>query len=204
MKFKQFLLTEDFDDITPILKKDCKPFLKEMKKYKGHLFFRGARYTIKDIEKIKPRKNRKPLDTPIEIHNILGNAYKKKFGWNPRTEGVFAITDEFSAELFGNVHYFFPIGNYKYLYNPKIPDLTVFFEDENVIEFKKRHEYDYIEDYEKQKEKLESLVNEIVNNSKEKNLYESKGTEVSFKCKEYYLLSRHYSSYKLRNFIDNL
>jgi hypothetical protein len=44
----------------------------------------GEMYQLKNI-----RKNRKPLDTPLQIHNYWNNLFQKKFGWKVRSEGVF-------------------------------------------------------------------------------------------------------------------
>jgi hypothetical protein len=110
------------DRIIRLLKTDCKPFLKE---YTGRFLYRGSSNTYGDIEKVIPKKNRRPLDTPLELHNIWNNAFKKKFGWNVRSEGVFVTGDDFQAGEFGAyVYLVFPIGEFKYVWSSKYKDIS--------------------------------------------------------------------------------
>jgi len=105
------------------LKKDCKPFLKEIKKYKLFWFWRGSEKDVKHYEKFETRKNRRPRDTPLWIHNILNKEFKKKFGWSVRSEGVFASSDKYGLYIYGEENMFFPVGKYKYVWSPKVNDL---------------------------------------------------------------------------------
>ena len=110
MRFKQFLNeeynTEKVDYVLSVLKKDCMPFINEISKcpknslyyYGNLLFFRAVGNRINEIEKFKTRKDRKPKDTPLIIHNKLNDGLKEKFGWYPRSEGIFVTCDMFQAD----------------------------------------------------------------------------------------------------------
>jgi uncharacterized protein (UPF0305 family) len=69
---------KDFEEIVDILKRDCKPFIRAKKK--GMFLYRGMKNTFVTIDKIKSRLNRKPRDTPEELHDALDDAFKEKFG----------------------------------------------------------------------------------------------------------------------------
>jgi len=114
-------------DIWTKLTKDCMPFLKELKKsnsprdkflYRG---FHGGMYS--EIQRKKVRADREPSDTPQAIHDRLNKAFKKKFGWNVRSEGAFATSDSQRAGGYGTPFIFFPIGKYKYIWSEEVVDL---------------------------------------------------------------------------------
>jgi hypothetical protein len=84
-------------------------------------------------KKIKPRKNRKPKDPPKEVHEYLDKEFKKAFGWNVRSEGVFATADLDIDEDYGIPYYFYPSNGFKMVYSDTIEDLTLYLEDNNVI-----------------------------------------------------------------------
>ena len=102
------------------VRKDCKPYLREMRGAKNFLY-RGTGKPIKVISKFKPRTDRKPLDTSTIVHEVLDNAFKKKFGWFARSEGVFTTSNQMPG--YGKSTIFFPIGRYKYVWSPDIRDL---------------------------------------------------------------------------------
>jgi len=56
---------------------------------------------MEEITKIKVNKKRGPLHTKEDPHNKLSELFKDKFGWNPRSEGTFAFSNETKANLFG-------------------------------------------------------------------------------------------------------
>jgi len=121
MRIKKYLNEARIKDVIFKIKRDCDPFLKEMKGSK-YFFYRGTTKLIDVIRKYKPRKNRRPTDSSLLFHNIMDNAFKEKFGWKSRSEGVFATSDE--NEEYGDTStIFFPIGKYKYIWSSSIKDL---------------------------------------------------------------------------------
>lgn len=195
MKFKKYIteITDDdmADSIAKKLKKDCMPFIKEMKanNLQGW-FYRATDNYYNFISKpIKPRKDRRPRNTVKELHNYLNMWFKKKFGWKPRSEGVFASSDRNQLEfLYGEPFLFFPIGNYKYVYNPKVRDIFMYLDER----WTGSSDMDgwTPELAEKMKKDIDDLMFYYTN----KNLGKAYANivEVSFKCNSYYLVNEKF------------
>lgn len=117
MRFQQYINeTVDPDDVEQIweaIEKDCKPFLKEARKAKRFLW-RGA-HGNDTIEKLSPRKERKPRFIPIELHQWLDKTLKDLFGWKPRSEGLFTAGLDVARNFGPTVRMIFPIGRFKYI-----------------------------------------------------------------------------------------
>jgi hypothetical protein len=121
-------LREEFNEIEIIdslifsIKKDCKPFLNEIKSA-GRFLYRGLKRHIKDYAILKSHlEDRNTKNMPIEAHEYLNKQFKKKFGW-PVRNGVFASFDIDMTASYGDPYLFFPIGKYKYAYSKKVVDL---------------------------------------------------------------------------------
>ena len=111
----------DIDKSVELIKRDCKPFLEEI----NIPLYRGT-WNDYYMAKLNRRRNRKPVDTYTEVHDILDNMFLEKFGWRARSEGVFVNQD--AQNYYGdNLHLFFPIGKFKYLYSNTIDDLYTYF-----------------------------------------------------------------------------
>ena len=127
MRLKLFLnrtgnFTEISSDIKDILLKDCKYFLKEVKKSNG-LLYRGKEDHIESIELFKNRiADRKPKDTQKHIHDEFNLLFKKKFGW-PVRNGIFVTSDKGLAEEYGHPNIFFPKGDFDFVWSDSIKDL---------------------------------------------------------------------------------
>lgn len=112
-------------EIIKILQKDCGFAIRQMQKC-GSFLYRGVFDPVnkRGIIKRKTRKSRQSKDTPERIHKLIGQVMKKKFGWNPRAEGVFVSSSEWIMNDYGiEGALIFPIGKFKYVYSPKIRDL---------------------------------------------------------------------------------
>lgn len=194
MRLQEFLINEEKDigEIIQILKKDCSKFLRERGKPTNFLY-RGTTRPVKDIVKIIPRKDRKPLDTPQELSDLMDKLFMPKFGWRPRSSGVFAIGDKDAAEEYGEVSLFFPIGDYKYIWSPKITD---FYFSLLMSGFTEREGGKRVSVYDPGNkihvEKIKKMVNSYIN-SKLSSAVES-GNEIMFMCKSYYLVNRNLKS----------
>ena len=135
----RFYLTEKEispDEITFLLKRDCAPYLKQLKGIKNFIY-RGTNHQVERIRKFKARENRTPTDTDIRVHNMLDSIFRKKFGWKARSEGVFTSSDT-NLPDYGTTYLFFPIGQFKYLWSPKIDDLYGYLDGQDIY-------YNYIE-----------------------------------------------------------
>ena len=151
-RLKQYILYEkrNVDFVWEALLKDCKPFLKELKKSMsstGSFFYRGYNNFNGDIygfQKKKSRMNRRPRDTPLEVHRKIDNKFYDMFGWHVRSEGIFVTSGLKFAKSYGTSTMFFPIGKYKYVWSPKIEDLYDGFGSESLenVEDALRDNYD--------------------------------------------------------------
>lgn len=124
MRLVKYINEAEVDDHKLIeqFHKDTSQFHKEMK---GVRVWRATNKRINQIEKLFARTDRRPKDTPTEIHNWFDDFFKKKFGWKARSEGVFASSTPTGIETFGrNVYLMFPCNGYKYVWSPTIQDLT--------------------------------------------------------------------------------
>lgn len=114
------LTVDDFQKMA----KDCKPFLKRLKRNNFDWFiFSGRKGTYKPFEKIKIRKNRKPKDMPEIIHNALDEEFRDRFGVKARSQSFFVLMSPQATTEYGKPHYVFPVGDYKLIYSYKIDDL---------------------------------------------------------------------------------
>jgi hypothetical protein len=187
MKLKKYLTMNEssIEDVVKVIKRDCKPFLKELEKVKNQgLLWRGSNQNITEYKKIKTRKDRRPKDTPKDVHDILDELFFKKFGWKVRSEGVFAHKVKGVVDHYGIPYIFFPIGKYRYVWHPKIKDLY------NRIDF----------DYKLQSKmynlkKIKEFAENVIEGYENSGLwiyFESKSGEITFQCESYYLFDDRY------------
>jgi len=121
MKFKNYL-NED-DSVISDIKRECSKSLKIFKK-SGIPFYRGVTYTFNvDYVKRSVRTNRKPRDMDVESQQVFDDIFQKRFGWKPRSQGLFCVADPKIARDYGNVGVVIPCGDFKYLWNPDVEDL---------------------------------------------------------------------------------
>lgn len=127
-KFEELNIDNDIE----IILNDCKPFISDLRKCNADsLLYHSTKspetlsivnYT--GIVKFNHRVREKPRDMPIVLHNYLSLELKEKFGWNPRSEAIFAHTSDFiNSHFFGRKYIMFPIGEYKYVWNPNFSDI---------------------------------------------------------------------------------
>lgn len=120
--------TEDeFEEIITILENDCEEFLNEVRESKVGPIFRGVKnvddtYT-RGMGKKSSRVNRIPVDTDSNISEIIDNYFEDKFNIKVRSNGTFTSRLPHVASDYGKPYLFFPIGDYRYFWNPKIKDL---------------------------------------------------------------------------------
>ena len=185
MKFAGYLTeaTVSKEEIKKILNRDCAKFLKEMRG-EYDLLFRGSYKKVNRIAKIKHNKERKPKDTPQELHDLLNKKFKKKFGW-PVRNGIFTTSSYIMADGYGIPYKFFPIGDYKYVYSTKIEDLFQYFEDRDItIFFSDDNKYDnnYIYDV------IEGAIKTYKDTGLYKQVVTPSNYEITFWCDYYYLV----------------
>lgn len=107
-------------------------YLNDCKKA-GDFLYRGSEKRIKDYLYVVPRTNRKPIGMSIKAQEMLDKIFLKRFGWKPRSEGVFVTGYYRNAALFGKPYIFIPENdNYKFVWSPKIEDIN-YDEDFNIL-----------------------------------------------------------------------
>jgi len=210
-EFKEYTLEE----LQSILERDCKRYLKEMKKAR-RLLWRGAvGRTIPDIQEVKSHleSGRMPKDTPEEIHDLMNHLFRNRFGWNVRN-GI-STTGDKGDTTYGPQFIFFPIGVYDYVWSPDVPDLfseldgrgyTYEFDE---MEVEAEYEQTYgnddepdieLEDYIKEREEeweyekndyFKTLIKSYKDTGLNPQAIKSKN-EIMFGCKTYYLVHKRW------------
>ena len=79
------------------------------------------------------RQNRQPKDTRQSIHDVLGDAFKHRFGINFRSNSVFCFPNEKLSYHYGSPCMMLPIGDFQYLWSPFIYDAFNVFDVTNTI-----------------------------------------------------------------------
>ena len=111
---------EEILEIKKNIQKECKPWINASK---GYIVWRGQTKPKSKTGKFKVRKNRKPLDTPIDVHKELDAIFKKHFGWKSRSEGLLATGDKTVAGSYGVPFQIFPIGKFRFVWSKNVHDL---------------------------------------------------------------------------------
>lgn len=142
-------LETPFSDIKRILERDCSEFIRELKS-SGSLLFRGIMSlrngpvveddnTISGLWLKEARKSRYTVDMDPDISYVFDDKFKELFDVKLRSEGVFATKNPITASDYSSftgenrykkAYLFFPIGSYRYFWNPKIYDLFSDIENE--------------------------------------------------------------------------
>lgn len=213
MRFNEYLKESNsfIGEIIKLIEKDCQPFLKNLKKISPieTLPMSGRKKVTPWFEGIV-RKNRKPMDTPIEIQEVFDEEFYRKYKIKIRSNSLFLTTDLKVTTTYGQSYYIFPIGNYKIDWNSKIID---FFEDivdtfsnhpndDYSIDFQAligeprhfnqvRNEYRSIDSYiEHQEEKLKIIIDDYhYGEFTKKILGSSWSNEIMLNCNKYYAVS---------------
>jgi len=160
----------------------CNKFLKLSL---GLPLYRGKKgYSIEKYKIITSRTDRTPVDMPIEYHELLDEQFESEFGWKARSEGVFATHDFRQANAYGMVYFFFPIGDFKYIWSPKIRDLYIHLDQIADGEMERAKSTINIERV--MKSSIEDIVDTYIDN-KFMSAIKSEH-EITFKCNSYYMV----------------
>ncbi len=115
----------NWNDIKSTLNKDCQPFIKYLRGAK-YLLLRGVNSPVmpsRNYEMMSVRKNRKPRLVDSELHKLMGDYSKDKFGWNIREKGLFTTKSEEGAKIWGSPVIVFPIGKFDYVWSNNVRGL---------------------------------------------------------------------------------
>ena len=107
-------------------KKDCQPFLREIRKQSGarNLMYRNmpSESVSGDMGTKKPRRNRQPRDTGSVTHNYFDLVLDDLFGWKGRSEGVFCSGEPNWGGAYGDSYVLFPKGKYQFIWSKDVLD----------------------------------------------------------------------------------
>jgi hypothetical protein len=119
---------ETYYELLKNIENECSKYLNLFRKTTNahYLLYSGRQSSAKWFED-KIRKNRIPVDTPQEIHDMVDDIFKKKTGKRLRSNSLFCVNDETTARTYGKLFYIFPIGNYESWYHPEVADLFTHF-----------------------------------------------------------------------------
>ena len=189
MKLKQYLIeNKTLYDV----KQDCKPFLSKYSKLlKNEQFlWRGSDKIIRGIGHVVTRKNRKPTDTTIDLHNKLDELFKKRFGWKARSEGVFCTGKLTSAASYGHPYIMIPAGKFEFIWSPMVWDLFDELRNQELIKGYTGIDNPKTSFYDPKDEKHNIKLKYIIGTYINKNLRSAMRThnEIIIKCDSYYLL----------------
>ena len=190
----------EVNDLISILKKDCKKFIKFVGLYNPPaLVYRSIKGSNDDYTTRTPRTNRKPTDTPLYVQEIMDVLFYERFGWKPRSGGVFTATGGF--EGYGVPHVFFPIGDFKFVWSPEVRDLFIDLSRLHLL----RHVKGKMspEFYEETKKTLKPLIDSFYQNEKY-NLAFNEEREIVWKCKKYHLVNIHYFDFHKETLMKEL
>lgn len=141
-KLRRFLINEatspakEFAQTLTMIYRDCAPFIREfIGPQKGNTALQFL-YSGRDVSgnpefiKKRVRKDRKPADMHPIIHDMLDKEFQKRFGYPARSSSLFVTGDLYIASDYGSrVYLVFPVGKYKYLWNPQVDDLYTYIGD---------------------------------------------------------------------------
>lgn len=168
-------LTKDLIEAISIIKKDCLIFLNQVKGKVNYPLIRHVQPAVTETQLIKKitRSNRKAMHTKQDVSDFYDNELKKKFGWKPRSEGVFCWGQNRNWAGDSRGFFMFPIGNFKFVWNTEVADLyaSLPMSFSGATYFK--------------------VVENIMKNYTDKDLAAAinKSFEISIKCESYYLLA---------------
>ena len=101
---------------------ECKPYLSQVTNplslYRGM----GNRHQP-FIKKSIRQENRTPKLMRQRWHDYINAYFSDEFGI-PFRNALFVLGNDNRASIFGAVHHIFPIGNFKFLWSPKVEDLN--------------------------------------------------------------------------------
>jgi len=195
MKFKRYLnerkitsIEKNIKYIIELFEKNCKPYFDDFYSiWEGEFFISGRKSNNEAFTKKKVRKNRKPKDTPMEIHDIIDDWFYKKFGIKARSNSIFCSFNENTANEYGNPYYIIPIGKYSTIASPTIKDIYAEIVQDKIDRTKYDDEYD---DDRMKKDIISELKHG--NYKKNKKVSDSKthsSTEYMLHCNEYYIIN---------------
>jgi len=124
---KQIESPEKVAQFFEYVKQNCGPFLKSIggiKNLNSYILYHGTFTKLNPAVILKVRKDREPVDTPLETQELIDDWFERASGIRFRESSIFAVGKHGSAIAYGNVAALMPIGNFNYAWSPIYDDLT--------------------------------------------------------------------------------
>ncbi len=168
----------------------------------NNFIYRGNNSSnINEYQIFNVRKDRRPRDMPAELHYDLDDAFKKKFGWNVRSSGVFTTGDKIQTNDYGDPYIFIPLGSYKFVWCNKIKDLFMAYDNVFREIGMSKIDYEYLRyvinsnsPEEEKDDRYYDLIEDIVKLYTDKNIKKAilSKNEIVFSCNSYILFNEEY------------
>lgn len=208
MRFKNYITESDIniEEIQSIIEKDCKPFIDDWKRLNISKWLMSGRTVSTQFKKFSVRTDRKPKDTPIDIHNMVDDWFYKKFGIKARSNVVFVTFDPDLTEDFGELYLIFPIGQYKVISSASVVDLYMTIEDAmydimgSDFNIKTWSDKSYDPDGSNLKERVKEKIIKLLDKGKYTTKLSFHDNEIMLSCKEYYVVDKTYNKGLLEYF----
>lgn len=177
-------ILEELLNAVDLIKRDCKPFIKEMKKFSSPLLlYRGVSNSELFISRTTNPK-RMTIDSSRFVTAFFNKMAYDNFGAKFRTENVIFGSGSYGqAAGYGNVYAVFPIGDFKFLWSPKIIDFynSQLYGD---IEYNASQEFvGYIKTGKMKSKKMIEIYKEIEHSFLNEYKYSNKNLEEAIKSK---------------------
>lgn len=136
------LFEEDTNEIKELIERDCAFFLKESgmrgllgrgvmnisDSSGGEVIFATPAGTAGELPywKKSVRKDRRPKDMDLKFHKGIDDWFQKEVGFRARSEAMFCFGQDARKSVlsqYGTPCVVFPIGEFKYVWSAKVPDL---------------------------------------------------------------------------------
>lgn len=122
--------------------KRCGPFLQQAETRWANMYRGVTIATSPLIEKKARLSNRVPLETSQTTHDEINEIFQAKFG-HPFRNGVFASGNLSLVSTYGITFETFPIGQFKFLWSPDVPDLYDTMEELNIKSANELDQFEY-------------------------------------------------------------
>ena len=181
MKLKEF---DEKRTPQEAIKQDCQPYLQSVTD--PLRLFRGMAYEGKMslLRKQIRLNDRKPKAMNDEIHNVINDYFTREFG-EPFRNALFVISNSNLASSFGIVYNIFPIGEFTYLWSPKVEDLNYNILNGALETSPGKSKEDLIDELHHQLSKYHYRTHGLNDALDFKH-------EIMIRCKEYYALPKQY------------
>ncbi len=125
MRFKDFLLeTYPGDFNMEQFLDDCAPYIEAIKGSRAFDLLKHGTKSGPDVWGIRKHEKRiGPRDSDPRLHDAVNDFFVSEFGWDARTDALFASSSWIAPKAYGLIYFVFPVGKFQFLWSPKIEDL---------------------------------------------------------------------------------